>query len=262
MTLTADVGNTHTVVGLWHEGNLGETLRLASDARRTADEWRLFLTTWLQSVSGSAKISRAILSSVVPAARSALGEAMLTMGVSAPHWVSCEQKLNFAFDYPQKQTLGTDRIVDVVAARHYFGVNCIVVDFGTAITFSVLTNGAFQGGVIAPGIISSLEALSSSAAKLPKIAFQRVENAIGKSTAESITIGAYVGWRGVVREILSELRRSLPQQGSAHKIIATGGISESLDFAPDFFDVVDKNLTLKGLFLAGELAAGRLAAQN
>lgn len=195
-----------------------------------------------------------VVASVVPAANAAVREAIGSLGVKTPLWLSAESRLNFTFNYPQKETIGADRIADVLAAVHYFGSDCIVVDFGTAITFSVVTGGAFHGGVIVPGITSSLEALFNATAKLPKITFHRTDHAIGKSTTEAIEIGAYIGWRGAVREILSEIRRELPDGGNRHKVVATGGISDSLDFAPEFFDVVDKNLTLKGLFLASELA--------
>ncbi|HNL10506.1 MAG TPA: type III pantothenate kinase [Turneriella sp.] len=249
MTLTCDVGNSHSVVGLWKDGQLLETLRLATDGRRTADEWRIFLTAWLRSI-GEGSIRKAAICSVVPAANEAIGEALRSLGVDAPHSLNSSSRLNFGFDYPAPQTLGADRIADMIAAVYYFGKNCVVLDFGTAITFSVVSDGKFRGGVIAPGITSSLEALFSSTAKLPKIAFRRTSKAIGSSTTESIEVGAYVGWRGVVREILSEIRRELPQNGAGYKVVATGGISESLDFAPEFFDVVDKNLTLKGLYLS------------
>ncbi|MFO1524889.1 MAG: type III pantothenate kinase [Turneriella sp.] len=250
MTLTADVGNSHTVIGLWKQDNLAQTLRLATDAKRTGDEWRILLTAWLSAAGEKPQLSHASLCSVVPAASASLSEALSALGASQPLWLNCDIALNFSFDYPQKQTVGADRIADLIAASHYFGDNCVVVDFGTAITFSVLTNKAFQGGVIAPGITSSLEALFSSTAKLPKIAFHKTTAGIGKSTVESIEIGAYVGWRGMVREILADIRRELPAEGARHKIVATGGISESLDFAAEFFDVVDRNLTLKGLYLA------------
>lgn len=252
MTLTADVGNSHTVVGLWRDGTLLDTLRLATESRRTADEWLLFIRAWLVGVAGGQEIHRAAVASVVPVANAAVSDAIAALGVQSVTWVSAELNLNFTFNYPQKQTLGADRVADMLAAVHYFGDDCIVLDFGTAITFSVVTGGVFQGGVIAPGIMSSLEALFTATAKLPKIAFHRTAHAIGKSTAEAIEIGAYVGWRGVVREILTEIKRDLPDGGKAHRVIATGGISESLDFAPDFFDVVDRNLTLKGIYLAAE----------
>lgn len=249
MTLTCDVGNSHSVIGLWKDGQLLETLRLATDGRRTADEWRILLTAWLRSVADGG-IRRAAICSVVPAANEAIGEALRSLGVDQPQSLSSSSRLNFSFDYPAPQTLGADRIADMIAAVYYFGNNCVVLDFGTAITFSVVSEGKFRGGVIAPGITSSLEALFSATAKLPKIAFRRIDKAIGSSTTESIEIGAYVGWRGLVREILAEIRRELPNNGVHHKVIATGGISESLDFAPEFFDVVDKNLTLKGLYLS------------
>jgi type III pantothenate kinase len=243
------VGNSHSVIGLWKDGQLLETLRLATDGRRTADEWRILLTAWLRSVADGG-IRRAAICSVVPAANEAIGEALRSLGVDQPQNLSSSSRLNFGFDYPAPQTLGADRIADMIAAVYYFGNNCVVLDFGTAITFSVVSEGKFRGGVIAPGITSSLEALFSATAKLPKIAFRRIDKAIGSSTTESIEIGAYVGWRGLVREILAEIRRELPNNGVHHKVIATGGISESLDFAPEFFDVVDKNLTLKGLYLS------------
>jgi len=250
MTLTVDVGNSHTVVGLWQESNLAQVLRLRSDPRRTADEWRILLTAWLREYAADRKVSYACFCSVVPAASSALGEAVSAMGIAEPLWLSSESKLNFKFDYPQPQTLGADRLADLIAGSHFFGGDVIVVDFGTAITFSVLAGGVFLGGVIAPGITSSLDALFSSTAKLPRITFRHAARGIGKSTGESIEIGAYVGWRGMVNEILGEIRRDLPGRGANHKVIATGGISESLDFAPGVFDVVDRNLTLKGLYQA------------
>jgi type III pantothenate kinase len=249
LTLTCDIGNSHCVAGLWKDGELVDTLRLATDHRRTADEWRILLTAWLRSVAEGG-IRRAAICSVVPAANEAIGEALRSLGVDAPHSLNSASRLNFGFDYPAPQTVGADRIADMVAAVYYFGRNCVVVDFGTAITFSVVSDGKFCGGVIAPGITSSLDALFSSTAKLPKITFRRTEKAIGASTTESIEIGAYLGWRGMVREILSEIRRGLPRNGADYKVIATGGISESLDFAAEFFDVVDKNLTLKGLYLS------------
>lgn len=254
MTLTADVGNSHSVIGLWQAGKLVETLRLATDARRTADEWRILLVAWLNSLGGKTSIAKASLCSVVPAASAALTEAMAALGVTNTLWLSPAARTNFTFAYPQPQTVGADRIADLIAAVHYFGKNCIVVDFGTAITFSVVTDGAFRGGVIAPGITSSLDALFSSTARLPKIAFRKSERGIGQSTVESVEIGAYIGWRGVVREILGEIRRELPAGGTGHTVVATGGISESLDFSAEFFDAVDRNLTLKGLYLALELA--------
>lgn len=251
--LTIDVGNSHSVAGLWVDGALIDTLRVSTDGRRTADEWLIWLKAWLAS-AGKAQISRAAVCSVVPACNAAIGEALHLLGIDSPQPLSSASRLNFKFDYPAPQTLGADRIADMIAAVYYFGNNCIVIDFGTAITFSVVTEKKFCGGVIAPGITSSLEALFSATAKLPKIAFRRTARAIGNSTTESIEIGAYVGWRGMVREILMEIRRELPQAGAQHKVIATGGISESLDFAPEFFDVVDKNLTLKGLYLAASEA--------
>jgi len=254
LVLTVDVGNSHTVVGAWRRGELAQTLRLATDARRTADEWRFFLKGWLHDHSDLEPLSRASVASVVPAANAAVGEMLFELGIREPLWLSANIPLNFKFDYPQKETIGADRIADMIASVHFFGNDCVVLDFGTAITFSVVTNGVFQGGVIAPGITSSLEALFNATAKLPKIAFHKSQRSLGKSTTESIEIGAYVGWRGIVREILTEIKKDLPERGARHKIIATGGISESLDFAPDFFDVVDRNLTLKGLFQALEIS--------
>src|SRR5689334_40532 len=100
MTLTVDVGNSHTVVGLWKGGALAETLRLSTEARRTADEWRILLSTWLKGAGVEGKISRAAFCSVVPAASSALSHAVTAMGVKTPLWLSSEINLNFTFNYP------------------------------------------------------------------------------------------------------------------------------------------------------------------
>lgn len=250
MLLTFDIGNSHSVAGLWHERELVQTLRLTTEPQRTADEWYLLLKMWLSGSGKELAFKSAAVSSVVPAANAALKEAFEIAGIENPFWLGASSPLNFTFDYPSAQSLGADRLADAIAAVFYYGPNVVVVDFGTAITFSVVTEKIFQGGVIAPGITSSLESLFNATAKLPKMAFKRTTHAWGKTTGESIEIGAYIGWRGVVREILAEIKNSLPRKGQDHKVIATGGIAESLDFAPEFFDSVDKNLTLRGLYLA------------
>jgi len=209
------------------------------------------LREWLGVIGMDAKkIQRSALCSVVPAVQSAFSESLEKISNVAPRIVNAESKLNFGFNYPNHTTLGADRIANLIAARHFFGENLIIADFGTAITFCVLTDSKFIGGVISPGIASSLEALFAKAAKLPKIIFRNNGIAIGKSTIQSIEIGAYLGWKGLIRETLTEIKSELPENGARHTVIATGGISENLDFAQEFFDVVDKNLTLRGLNLS------------
>ena len=106
MTLTADIGNSHSVVGIWREGRLIDTLRLATESRRTADEWLLFLKGWLAGINPGEKIDVAAVASVVPSANSAVSDAIAALGVNRCVWVSADLGLNFTFNYPQKQTLG------------------------------------------------------------------------------------------------------------------------------------------------------------
>ncbi|MCX7632394.1 MAG: type III pantothenate kinase [Turneriella sp.] len=252
-TLAVDVGNSHSVFGLWRDGRLLSTLRAATDSRRTADEWYFLLKNWLGE-HGVIQVHQAAFCSVVPAAEGPLRGALYSLGVAEPLSVGYGVKLNFGFRYPAPETVGADRIADLVAATFYFGPNCIVVDFGTAITFSVTCERHFIGGVIAPGITSSLEALFRTTARLPRTGIRRTTRAIGQSTAESLEIGAYAGWRGLVIGICQAIRSELPENGSRHVVIATGGISESLGFAAECFDVVDRYLTLKGIYLAASSA--------
>lgn len=254
MILTADVGNSHTVFGIWSGSSLKFTARIATRREFTGHEWFWLLQNWICECNLNEKILKAVYCSVVPAVNSCLEEAFKRTDISVCMQISAESKLPFEFDYDNYKTLGADRIANVIAGLHYYGNNLIIADFGTAITFCLITEGVYRGGVIAPGIHSSLDALFSKTAKLPEISFHHKSNVLGKSTVESIENGAYYGWRGLIKEIIAELKTvDIAKSISSVKVIATGGIAEDLGFSRELFDIVDRNLTLKGLYLASEL---------
>jgi len=152
-------------------------------------------------------------------------------------------------DSPQE--LGADRLVNAVAAYHQFQKACIVVDFGTAITFDVVSaKGEYLGGAIAPGIEVSMEALTARAAKLPRVDLQEPSSVIGKSTAEAIRSGVIYGFSGQVDSVLKRMRKEL---GSDVIAIGTGGLAETVVSHCELIDTSDDLLTLKGLYLLHEL---------
>lgn len=251
MVLTADAGNSHTVFGVWQNDELIHSCRVATHRAATADEWHWLLKAWLKDLVPTSQVNSAVYCSVVPAINNALEEAFQLSGIKEIQQITPESNLPFTFDYANYASLGSDRIANAIAGIRYYGNDLIIADFGTAITFCLITGGVYRGGVIAPGIHSSLGALFSKTAKLPEITFRQKESVLGKSTVESIESGAYFGWRGLIKEILSELRNCEDAKRAPElKVIATGGIAENLGFSHELFDVVDRNLTLKGLYAA------------
>ena len=250
MILTADIGNTNSVFGIWDQHNLVSSCRLSTDKNRTAFEWAQLLKGWAEFKDPHRL--QAIYASVVPSVNTALEECFDLLQIKKCARLAHDMRFPFTFDYEQYPTLGADRLANAAAGVLYYGDNLIIVDFGTAITFCLITGKVYRGGVIAPGIHSSLDALFRHTAKLPEISFYPVKTVLGKSTVLSIEAGAYFGYKGLIREILGELKktdeaRAVRERDQKLLVVSTGGISESLDFSGEFFDIVDKNLTLRGL---------------
>jgi len=270
--LTIDIGNTHTVFGLWSaesqkskSRNLVSTCRLSTDTNRTACEWYYFLSQWVNNTTKihKNKIKIAIYSSVVPTVSAVLEKTYKLLKINQTIRVDHQsENLPFQFEYENYKTLGADRIANTIAGIELYGENLIIVDFGTAITFCLIVNKKYYGGVIAPGFHSALKSLSQNTAKLPEIRFQSKTDVLGKSTVESIEAGSYFGWKGLIKEILFELKNHKIVKQNKIKVIATGGISDSLGFAHSIFDVIDKNLTLKGLLKYYELTQENAKSNN
>lgn len=241
--LTVDTGNTQHVLGLWEKGVLFSTCRLASRPDTTDWEWKAYLDGWLGL---GKKIPTAIIASVVPAAVAPLRRCLQNF-YHCQDILMVDHKMNlpFTFQYPGLETLGADRIANAAGGVRWYGENLIIVDFGTAVTYCLIRGGSYLGGLIAPGIDMSMKALFQKTSKLPAVAFAPPGGVLGKDTISSIQSGVWFTWKGAVKEIIERLKRLFDEGETI--VVATGGITEELPFASDFFDIVDPHLTLRGL---------------
>jgi type III pantothenate kinase len=249
MLLVVDVGNTQTHFGVWDDDELREHWRFATIRESTSDELGAALSNLLGLRGfGFGDVEKSILSSTVPqlveqwtemAARY-LGHRMLAVGPSI------RTGMPIRIDNPRE--VGADRLVNAVAAYDRLGGPCIVVDFGTAITYdAVSAAGEYLGGIISPGAEISIEALSERAAKLPRVELGEPRSLIGKSTVDAIRSGIVYGFAGQVEGIVRRLREQL---GPNTPVIATGGLASAMvPFILETIDEVDELLTLIGLRL-------------
>jgi type III pantothenate kinase len=259
MLLAVDVGNTNVVFALFEGREIRTRWRIATDPRRTGDEYAVWLLQLL-AVEGLGReaVTGMIVSTVVPRARHNLevlgqkyfGIEPLFAGEGAAAW-------DFPIDVDEPRSLGADRAVNAIAAHEAHPGDLIVVDFGTATTFDVIDfNGAYKGGIIAPGINLSLDALVSNTAKLPRIAIEapRGASVVGRNTEDQMQIGVFWGYVALVEGLIARLRAEI---GRPAKVIATGGLALLFDEHTEIFDAVDTDLTLTGLALLAERAAAR-----
>ena len=251
MLLTVDVGNTQTHFGTWDEETLVEHWRFATVRDSTADELGAALRNLLELRGvGLADLTASIVSSTVPQlapeweemGRRYLGHDMRVVGPGL------RTGMPIRIDNPRE--LGADRLVNAVAAHAQLGGPCISVDFGTAITYDVVSGaGEYLGGIITPGVEISMDALTERGAKLPKIDLVPPRALIGKSTVDAIRSGIVYGFAGQVDGIIGRLRDEL---GPGTEAIATGGLAEHIVPFAAGIDHVDDLLTLKGLRIIHE----------
>jgi len=258
MLLAIDVGNTHTVFGVYKDDKLRCHWRVRTDRQATADELAVqFHSLLLLREISLASIDHAIIASVVPTMQAALIGFIRTYLEITP--VVVDQKLtagmNILIDFPGE--VGADRIVNSVAARDLYGTPAIIVDFGTAITFDCISReGHYLGGAIAPGMAIALDALSTRTAKLPRIDISRPPaSVIGKSTETAIRSGMLFGYGGLVEGLVAEIGKAMAPDRP--HVIATGGMAELIaPYAPSL-EIVDPHLTLEGLRILHGVAGGR-----
>ncbi|MDE3016393.1 MAG: type III pantothenate kinase [Pseudomonadota bacterium] len=256
MLLTIDAGNTHVVFAVFDGDKLKGQWRIHTDARRTADEYGVWLTQVLEHAGiAPKKITGAILSSVVPQAifdlrqlaKRYFNTELLVIGDPR---LKIKSGIGVKIDNPSE--VGADRLVNAFAAWQKFKQALIVVDFGTATTFDVVSGkGDYIGGVIAPGVNLALEALHRAAAKLPTVAIQPPEKAIGTNTVGAMQSGIYYGYAGLVEGIVARIKAeyfSSPLGRSRKmKVIATGGLASLYAKACPAIDRLEPDLTIFGL---------------
>ncbi|MDE5549087.1 MAG: type III pantothenate kinase [Clostridia bacterium] len=257
MLLVIDVGNTNIKLGVYDKDVLAHSWRLSVKTVRTADEIGIVLAGLFDSANLNMKgFDGIIMSSVQPALNYTIEHACEYYLGKKPMMVGVGIKTGINIKYSNPQEVGADRIVNSVGAYRLYGGPCIVVDFGTATTFNVISEkGEFMGGCIAPGIITALEGLVSNTAKLPRVEITKPDSIIAKNTIAGLQAGMTYGYTGLVKYIIQKIKEEC---GCATmKVIATGGLSEIvLNVDRDrIVDVVDRSLTLKGLKLIYDMNA-------
>lgn len=246
MLLAIDCGNTNTVFSIWDDTRFIATWRTATEHQRTADQYYVWLSSLIAFQGIQADITDVIVSSTVP--RVVFNLRVLAdryfgtrpMVVGKPE---CHLPVDVRVD--AGTAVGPDRLVNTVAGYDLFGGDLIVVDFGTATTFDVVdTDGAYIGGVIAPGVNLSLQALHEAAAALPHVDISHPDRVIGTNTVACMQSGVFWGYVGLVREICAQIKA---EHGRPMKIIATGGLAPLFQQSADLFDAFEDNLTMHGL---------------
>lgn len=251
MLLVIDIGNTNIVMGMYEGEDLRFHWRIESDRNKTEDEYGMLVRNLFGSVGLEFKhVEGVIVSSVVPPLNFAIERMCLKYFQKKPIVIGPGIKtgLNIKYEYPRE--VGADRIVNAVAAIHYYGPPLIIVDFGTATTFCYVDEKAqYWGGAIAPGIAISTEALYSRAAKLPRIELAKPSSVVGRNTISAMQSGIYYGFVGQVEGIVQRIKAEAKTEP---KVVATGGLAELISNETRCIDKVDPNLTLKGLRLIYE----------
>ncbi len=248
MLLALDVGNTEITLGLFAGEELERSWRLTTHPDRTADEW----ASVIRSLFGQAglditRVDATIVASVVPSATDAVADALLTATGTTPVVIGPETPLPIRLDVEEPHTVGADRVVNTVAASRLFGVDTIVVDFGTATTLDCITkDGVFLGGVIAPGLRTSGENLIRRAAKLQPTELVPPEKAIGKRTDDCVRAGVVFGAVDAVDGLVRRIKAEWPTR-EVPKVIATGGYAALVAKYSQEIEEVHQDLTLRGL---------------
>ena len=244
--LLLDIGNTHTHLGL---ASSSRVLRHTDIETRGWFEGKA--SGCLQKFAGRSEIIGAAACSVVPRATSSVIRTVKRLfGVRCLE-LTPKNLSGVGIDYPKPGTIGPDRLANAVAARHRYGAPVVVVDFGTAVTFDVVNGaGNYAGGIIAPGLAAMTDYLHEKTALLPRIRIREVAGAIGKSTEQAMLIGAVHGYRGLIRELVLELKTELKTKHLP--VVATGGYGSLIADRLSEISAVDPLLTLEGLRLVWE----------
>ncbi len=243
-----DIGNTHTHIGL---ANSTRVLRHTDVPTR---DWRGTAARSAAARFLKGPITGAILCSVAPAVTPMVAKFLKTTYGLPCLQLTSETALGVGIDYPEPDTIGADRLANAVAVKRHFGAPAVVVDFGTAVTFDVVDKkGNYIGGIIAPGLNAMTDYLHEKTALLPRIAIREIKAVIGKNTEQAMLIGAVHGYRGLIRELVGELKREL--KARRVPVVATGGYAKLIAAKLPEVTAVRPLLTLEGLRLVWEAHA-------
>jgi type III pantothenate kinase len=243
MILLIDVGNTNTHLGL-------------ANARRVTRQSGIRTALWsgthakarLRTFVRHARVDAVVMCSVAPQVTPLLRKTLRQLWSLEALELTAKTRTGLGIDYPRPETIGPDRLANALAARDRFGAPVVVVDFGTAVTFDVVNSaGNYAGGIIAPGLAAMTEYLHEKTALLPRITIREIKSPIGRSTEQAMLVGAVHGYRGLIRELLLELRRELKTRRLP--VVATGGYARLMSAKLPEITAVQPNLTLEGLRL-------------
>jgi len=248
MLLAIDCGNTNTIFSIWDGNKFVSTWRIATDHQRTADQYFVWLSSLMSLQNVKVNITDVIISSTVP-------RVVFNLRVLSDRYFDTrpivvgkpECRIPIEVRVETGTAVGPDRVVNSVAGYNLYGGNLIIVDFGTATTFDVVDHdGAYIGGVIAPGVNLSLQALHQMAAALPHVDIAKPKEVIGKNTVSCMQSGVFWGYIGLVKEICRKIKE---EKKEAMRVIATGGLAPLLQSTEKLFENVEENLTMHGLRL-------------
>jgi type III pantothenate kinase len=254
MLLAVDAGNTNVVFALVEDGQIRARWRIATDPRRTADEYAVWLSQLLQ-LEGYERsaVTGVIIGTVVP-------RALHNLQVLSSKYFKTEAVIagqgqagwGFQLDVEEPGSLGADRALNMIAGHARHAGDLIIIDFGTATTFELVDySGAYKGGIIAPGINLSLDALFTAAAKLPRIAISAptTTSVVGRNTVDQMHIGIYWGYIAMIEGLVARLKAEV---GRPLKVIATGGLAVLFEKHTTVFDTIEPDLTIQGLAMLWE----------
>lgn len=247
MILVADVGNTNMTMGVYDGEELKATFRIMTKTPRTSDEYGILITQLLHNKSiDVTSLEGSIIASVVPDVMHSLTGAIVRYTETTPLIVGPGVKTGIKIVTEDPRAIGADRIVDAVAAYEKYGGPILVIDFGTATTYDLITeDGKFAAGITAPGIRISSEALWKQTAKLPNIEIKKPKSILAQETISSMQAGLMYGQIGQTEYIIKKVKEESGIQNL--KVVATGGLGRTISDETDTIDIYDSSLTLDGL---------------
>lgn len=260
MLLAIDAGNTNIVFAIWRGDKVVAQFRASTKDSRTADEY----FAWLKQLMDlqdlrSSEIEGAIIATVVPQALFNLRRMVRKYLKREPLVIGEDNvDIGIAVNTDRPRAVGADRIVNAVAAHRDYGGDIVIIDFGTATTFDIVgAGGSYDGGVIAPGVNVSMEALHLAAAQLPRIAVERPQRVIGSDTVPAMQSGIFWGYVGLIEGLVARIKQEV---GRPMKVIGTGGLANLFRHSTGVIEHIDGELTIRGLRYIYERNADRAGA--